>query len=228
MELGELIRTARVLLDDAVEPYFYEEQDLVQWYNSAVREACIRMRGLQDDSSALAQITLVPDQARYTLHPKVLAVRAAYVPGRRQPLDLVNSRQLDRLAPGWAHEVGRMPSVPRWAVFDLGQRTIHLEPAPREEGVMKLILWRLPLEEQEFEVGDDSGEPAIEIPDPTNLKHWVAFEAYSVKDSEKYDPERAKMHLGLFDGLFGTRPSNHDIQLWSQSRLVGQRMHSEF
>lgn len=228
MEQGELIRAARVLLDDAAGYHLYEDQDLVQWYNSAVREACIRMRGLQDDTSAATRITLVPGQSRYQLHPKILAVRAAYVPYRREPLTLVNARQLDRLAPGWAHETGRMPSVPRWAVFDLGQKSIHLEPAPREAGELKLIVWRLPFEEEEFELGDDGAEPVIHIPDPTALKHWVAFEAYSVKDSEKYDPERAAAHLQHFDAVFGPRPSNHDIALWSQSRLVGQRMHSEF
>lgn len=227
MELGDLLTAARQLLDDEGGYTLTSDETLVRHFNSAVREACLRTRKLQDDSSEACSITLVAGQARYELAPEILVVRAAFVPRRREPLILTKASRLDVLTPGWAHEV-QSPAVPKYAVFDVGQKTITLQPPPADVGVMRLRVWRLPFDIEEFEPGDDDAEPAVILPNQEALKHWVAFEIYSQKDSELEDLERAKLHYTIFEETYGPRPSNHDLELWSTSRIVGQRMHSEF
>jgi len=227
VNLGDLLQAARELLDDVGGFTHSSDEKLTRYFRNAVREAALRTRTLQDDSSDACRVTLVPGQARYPLDPAILVVRAAYVPGRRQPLELVKAAVLDRVAPGWSHEA-QQNAIPRYAVFDVGQKVIHLWRPPAEVGVMHLRVWRLPFEEEEFEVADLEAESPIWLPDPESLKHWVAFEVYSEKDSELHDPARASTHLGYFEGIYGPRPSNHDLQLWSTSRLVGMRMQSEY
>lgn len=227
MELSELLHAARQLLDDEGGYTLTDDETLVRHFNSAVREACLRTRKLQDDSSYACRVTLVPGQARYDLEPEVLVVRAAFVPDRREPLILTKASRLDIIAPGWAHQA-QQNSTPRYAVFDVGQKTITVQPPPALAGEMHLRVWRLPFETEEFEVGDDDVEPAVLLPNQEALKYWVAFEIFSQKDSELEDPDRAARNYTLFEATYGPRPSNHDLELWSTSRIVGQRMHSEF
>lgn len=227
MNLGDLLLAARELVDDVGGFTHSSDGKLTRYYRNAVREAALRTRTLQDDSSTACRITLVPDQARYQLDPAVLVVRAAYVPGRSRALELVKATVLDRVAPGWAHEE-QQSATPRYAVFDVGQKAIHLWRPPAEAGVMHLRVWRLPFPEEEFDVTDLEAGVPLWLPDPESLKHWVAFEIYNEKDSELHDPARAQNHAAYFEAIFGPRPSNHDLQLWSTSRIVGQRMQSDF
>lgn len=239
MTLEQLLRAARSLVDDVVPPFLYPTADIVRWLNNAIREAAIRTRLLQDDTSAVCRIALVPGQARYQLDPCILVVRAAYVPEVRKGLELVTAAQLDRLAPGWAHidQSANVGARPRWAIFDVGQKAMTVHPAPTYAGVLHLRVWRMPRPAEEFETptGDDAGfqydldaEPVLRLATPEELKHWVAREAYLSKDSELYDPQRAAQHEELFTRTFGPRPTEHELSLWSRSRLNGQRMHSEY
>lgn len=229
MELSQILGASRELIDDAAGFQHNTNEKLVRLANNAVREAALRTRTLQDDSSPACSITLVVGQARYVLDPKILVVRAAFVPNRSEPLVLTKASVLDKCAPGWAHQA-QQPGVPRYAIFDVAQKTITLHPPPNDVGTMRLRVWRLPFLAEEFHVDDieDGAEPVIVLPDPESLKHWIAFEIYNEKDSELYDVDRAKYHYGIFEEIFGPRPNNHDLELWSTARIVGQRMHSEF
>lgn len=227
MNLAQLLGAVRDVIDDAAGFQLLTDETLTRYLNNAVLEAAIRTRTLQDSESAACSITLVVGQARYELNKKIIVVRAAFVPDRRDGLVLTKASKLDCIAPGWAHQV-QQNSVPRYAVFDVSGKAITLHPPPDKVGNMKLRVWRLPFEEEEMQVGEPTGEPVLDLPDPESLKHWAAFEVYNHKDSEAYDPERAKYHYGIFEDIYGPRPTNHALQLWSTSRIVGQRMHSEF
>lgn len=227
MELSALLQVTRELLDDAGGFVHSSDDKLVRLLNNAVREAALRTRALQDDTSDACRVELVVGQARYTLDPKILVVRAAHVPNRKQPLVLTKASRLDCLVPGWSHQT-QQNATPKYAVFDTEQKVMVLHPPPAEVGTMHLRVWRLPFESEEFEPADTDSEPVLLLPDPESLKHWVGYEVYNEKDSELYDSDRAKYHYGIFEATFGKRPTNHELQLWSTSRIVGQRMHSEF
>lgn len=229
MELGQILSATREALDDTTPPFLYGDEELIRYLNNAVNEVAIRTRCLMDDSGAAARIATVPDQARYDVAPEVLVVRAAHITGRKNPLIRTTAAQLDRLHPGWSHEPDTTLTqrAPEYVLFDPQQRTLILYPAPREAGTLYLRVWRLPYETERMEAPDD--EPAVVLPDPESLKHWALHEAYLKKDSELYDPQRAGQHEEIFERRFGTRPTAHDLLLWSTQPTTGpRRMQPDF
>lgn len=221
MTLEQLLVAVRDLLDDHATPPLYSDEELTRYLNNAVGEAALRLRCLQDDSSDLCRITTVPDQTRYTVADEVLVVRAVHVTGRSDSLTRTTAERLDRIRPGWSHEV-QASSVPQYVLFDLQQKMLTLFPAPATAGTLYLRVWRLPLPDEQMEGGQD--EPAIVLPDPESLKHWALHEAYLKKDAELYDPERAAQHEDVFTRVFGPRPSTHDLMLWSTQPITGPRL----
>lgn len=221
MNLGQLLQAVRVDLDDTVGPsYLYADEDLTRYANNAVTEACLRARLLHDDHSRHARVALVAGQARYSLSPEVFAVRAVHVPGRAEPLIRTNATRMDWLVPGWSHQA-QTPGIPKYAVYDVQQKTLTLHPPPSEAGTAHLRVWRQPDETERMEEADD--DVAVAMAAPETLKHWVLFEAYSRKDGESGDDKRAADHLALFAAIYGERPSEHVLNLWSTQPTTGPR-----
>jgi len=211
----------RVMLDDTTEPYLYETDFLLASLNSGIAEVALRTRCLQDDVGPACTVAIEAGTSRYTLLPEVLVVRAAHIVGRRDPLKRVTAATLDKLEPGWCSDVVLRQGTPEYIVIDLAQKSITLFPVPAENAELRLRVWRLPDESEQIEALDD--EPAIMLPDPMVLKHWVLHECYLVKDSELYDPERAATHLQQFEERFGPRPTIQALQQWSVSPM-GRRV----
>lgn len=207
----------RVMLDDAIEPYLYPNEFLLASLNSGITEVALRTRCLHDDSGPACSVPLVAGTSRYTLLPEVLVVRAAHIVGRRDPLQQVTAAMLDKLEPGWCSDTVLRQGTPEYIVFDLSQKSITLFPVPAEAAELRLRVWRLPDQSEQIEELDD--EPAIALPDPMVLKHWVLHECYLVKDSELYDKERAALHLQQFEDRFGPRPTIQALQQWSVSPM---------
>jgi hypothetical protein len=230
MELSELRDAVREELDDTVSPYKRDDARLDRALNNAVREACLRTRRLQDDTSTICTVALVADQATYSLNDTILVVRAVHVDGRTQALVRTTAERLDLLHPGWSH-VSTTSGVPAYVVFDVGQKTLRVYPTPgqtEEDAAAKLHLrvWRLPLESERMEGGGD--EPALSLTNPEDLKLWACAELLGGKDAELADPARAAEYESRFAAKFGPRPSEHDLKVWSTSPPVGIRMSSEY
>jgi hypothetical protein len=220
VELGQLITAVRDVLDDHATPPLYTDDELTRYLNTAVSEACLRARLLKDDSGDACRIALVEGTARYDIAPEVIVVSAVHVDGRSQPVIRTTAARLDRIHPGWSHEV-QTNGVPEYAIFDPEQKTLTLYPAPAAAGTCYLRVWRLPDESEVME--EDQDEPVITLPDPESLKHWALHEAYLKRDSEMYDPDRAAQHEADFERRFGPRPDVHTLTLWSTQPITGPR-----
>lgn len=223
MTVEELLTEIRRKLDDEVTPPLWADADLFRYLNNAVDEVCERTRVLQDSTSDVCSITLAADTASYTLDPSVFAVRRARIEGQRDPLDLVNAKDLDRLSPGWDDSTLASTGTPTHAVFDLGDTTITLHPAPSEEMTLRLTVWRRAIESEILE--DDADEPVIPARFHRKLVDWVLFEAYSDSDTEKRNEEKAALHEAAFERAVGRRPSAHEMRQWSTARTTGIKAH---
>lgn len=226
MDLEQLLAACRDALDDNNSPPLWPDEELTRYLNNAVLEAALRTRCLQDDSGTATRLTLVADQARYALLPEVLVVRAVHVTGRSYPLERTTAARLDKVKPGWSHEV-QQAGIPQYALFDVQQKTLTLYPPPASVGTAYLRIWRLPTADEAMStIGD---EPVITLPNPEQIKHWALHEAYLKKDAETFDPQKAAEHEAEFERVFGPRPSVHDLMLWSTQPIVGaRRMPSDF
>jgi hypothetical protein len=217
MELQDLLAALRATLDDDSGVALYSDADLTRFLNNAVREACLRTRGIKDDAEsnpALCEIALVAGTARYAHDATILVVRSAIVEGASQRLYPLTARAMDQRCPGWDN--GDAPTgTPEFLITDLEAKSLRLYPTPDASGVLRLRVWRAPSEDEAMETEGD--EPVLALPDQENLIHWAAHEAYLKKDGEKYDPERAAAHETLFTQRFGPRPSAHDMARWADS-----------
>lgn len=216
MNLRELRASLREMLDDIAEPQLWTDDTLDRYLNNAVREACIRARLLKDDADSspkLCTINFDAGQARIKHANEVLVIRSGAIDGQCHKLWALTADSLDRREPSWdsSDEVG----TPRYLVMDLTQKTVRLFPAPEVAGVLRLRVWRVPLESERMIKPND--EPVIVLPDPEELRHWAAHEAYLIKDPDANDLERSGNHLTLFEQRFGSRPSLHDMARWADS-----------
>jgi hypothetical protein len=190
-----------------------------------VREACIRGRLLKSDASrfpAICEIAVVADTSDYDFDPAILVIRSAILEGEADKLTTVTSQSMDKLYPGWDNGTA-VTGTPTHMVMDLEQKAITLYPTPDEAFTLRLRVWRVPLQSELMEEDDD--EPVIDLPDPEELKHWAAYEAYLKKDGETYDPQRSAAHLDQFESRFGKRPTLHDMARWADSPTSVRRAH---
>lgn len=80
MTLEELVAAARLKLDDAVLPYLWTTDELVNYANEAEREACRRANLIVDrTTAAYCRIAVVAGKYLYTLPNKILQVRSTYL-----------------------------------------------------------------------------------------------------------------------------------------------------
>lgn len=217
MNLGEMRKASRVLLNDEAEPPLYEDATLDRWWNNAVREACIRARLLKDDADtlpALCLLDVVAGESLIRLKPEVLVVRLGMLVGSFHKLWALTAESMDRYRPNWDSDT-RQHATPQVIIMDLAQKSIRLWPTPEAAGILRLRVLRMPLKKELMTKLDD--EPVIRIADIEELKHWVAHEAYLVKDAEVYNPGAAAQHLALFEQRFGVRPSLHQMARWADS-----------
>lgn len=216
MNLGELRASLREMLNDVAEPQLWSDDTLNRYLNNAVREACIRARLLKDDADSLPTLCVLnfdSGQARIKHAKEILVVRSGTIDGQCHKLWALTAESLDRREPGW--DASAETGTPRYVVMDLAQKTLRLFPTPDVAGVLRLRVWRTPLSKEVME--GDRAEPVIALPDPEELRHWAAHEAYMVKDPDANDPTRSANHLSLFEQRFGARPSLHDMARWADS-----------
>lgn len=218
MDLAALRSSLRQnVLDDTVEPYLWSDETLNRFLNNAVREACIRARLLKVDAESdakLCRIAVAANQSTVKFNPCILALRSGIIEGACNNLWAMTSRSMDLLEPGWdngTHQASR----PEYMVMDLAQKSFRLFPKPSEAIVLRLRAWRTPKDSEVME-GDDQ-EPAVVIPDPEELRHWAAHEAYLNTDSDHFDAQKSATHLDLFENRFGPRPTLHEMARWADS-----------
>lgn len=217
MQLADLRAAAREMLSDEAEPYLWPDALLNRYANNAVREACIRARLLKDDAMTLPSLCVVAvtaNQPLIQLAPEILVVRSGMLVGQYHKLWALTAESMDRFQPNWDADTQTV-DTPQVIIMDLAQKTIRLWPTPDVAYTLNLRVWRTPLT-ADLMTGDSS-VPVVILPDPEELKHWMAHEAYLKNNLETYNAQSAANHLALFEQRFGARPSLHEMARWADS-----------
>lgn len=201
MKIEALIRQYRLAANDAVEPYFVADEDLIDLFNEAEQEAAIRGRLIHEsDDPAVCEITLSVGQATYPLHSALYELtHIAYTrqgSDRIERLELISPEDLDRIMPEWRKRSGD----PEFALQ--GDTGIRLAPSPAYDGTVTLEGYRLPMQP----ITAPEGEPSINPAHHRHLYQWVLHRVFSIPDSETFDPSRAGSAEMEFTQYFGSRP----------------------
>lgn len=203
MTLAELIARYRTDANDKVAPHFVSDDELRAIFNDAEQEAALRGRMiLESADKSMCQVAVVVDRSVYSLHAKLYelshcAFRADGEAGRCA-VRLVSTEWLDANVCNWRDGQG----VPEYAVQ--GDKSIRLVPTPNVPGVLLLEGYRLPKADME---GPDD-EPEINAAHHVHLVQWALHRAFSIPDTEFFDPARAAMAEGAFTRYFGLRPDS--------------------
>lgn len=210
----DIVAEARIMLDDRVEPYQWDDDDLLRWCNEAQFEACLRMRLLVDSTTAaVCSIPLVAGQTSYTLHRSIIvARRIEFQPvtsgSLAFPLKRTTTEALDRQDIHWTSRTG----APEAVVQDLQQRTLRIDrvPAAADLGTLTLTVWRKPLDSEKLDFM--AAEPVVPEEHRIPMAHWICARAFGVPDAELQDKDAEAKHYGLFEAHFGKRPSAHQLR----------------
>ena len=217
MDAAGLIRIFRQRADDTAEPYLWQDVDLFAWATEAEREACVRARLIWDETSAFLTLPLAPGQVVYAIDQRIDRIDRVTVAldagGRPRDLCLIG---IDRIheSTDWAPGVGRPDFAARVG------NSLHLWPAPNQTGTFSIACYRHPLAAMEM----DSDEPEIPEEHHESLVDLMLYRAYSTKDSETEDQQRAAQALARFTANFGERNSANVIRKHRERRKITTRM----
>lgn len=205
MLLSELLRRFRVDANDRVEPYFNEDVDVIAWLNDAVNEACIRSRLLHESQNPdVCKIPITTSSSQYPLHPSLYELTLFWFEPdngfRGSNLALVSPEYLDQryASENWR----RLNGMPQFAIQD--DTSIRLVPIPDVGGELQLEGYRVPLSAMQ----NDTDKPEINQIHHVHLIQWALHKAFSVPDSEFFDPNRSALAEQQFTDYFGPRPDS--------------------
>lgn len=220
MEQGEIIeRLRRDHLDDAVEPFLWAGETLTGNINDAIRQVCLRARCLTDaETPAVTQYALTEGARYITLHKSILAVRHARIAGHSIGLKGITAKRLWKCEPTWESS---NPGHPHFWIPDYHDGRLYFDRPVDRAGVLYLNVWRMPLDAERLEPGDDGAEPAIPEHWHEYLIDWAAHLAFSAKDTEMGDERRAAEYERRFTEKVGRLPSATEIRLWGISPIAG-------
>ena len=211
MTLADLIRRFRTLAKDVAQPYRAEDEDVIDWLNDAQAQACVRGRLLvAEGDAALCQIALTPGQSTYALHRslyELIDLRIGALAGVSRRVTLKSREWLDAELPGWREH----PRLCGMAIqTDTGLRLVGQVEAGES---LYLEAYRLPLVPMAAPAEPDDPQavwpsPEIHEAHHEHLIQWALHKAFSVPDSELFDPERSALSERAFTDYFGILPDS--------------------
>lgn len=203
MTLADLIRRFRSQAGDKTAPHLWAEDDVIDWFNDAQAQACMRGRLLLEAANpAICVIDIEAGRHTYPLHAKLYEIAdirfKAAGASRSEPLKLRSSEWLDERYPDWR-------DVHRATAYAIqGETSIRLVSTPVKRGVLTMEGYRLPMRAMKAPID----KPEIHEGSHEQLVHWALHKAFSVPDSDGIDLQRAAIAEDAFTAYFGLLPDS--------------------
>lgn len=212
MNLEQLRRRFRALAKDTVENFLFADEDIADWLTEGEAEACLRGRLLLDDfTPAVCRAAVVPGVAVCKLHPRlyelVLVRFKAVGMARSDALSLVSREWLNENERDWRDADNWSYASPHRRYAVQSETGLRIVPVPDVAGELLIEGYRLPLNPLQ----SDADTPEIHEASHEKLVQWALFRAFSVPDSETFDPQRSQNALGEFAQHFGL-PVDSDLR----------------
>lgn len=221
MNRGELTAEFRTITQDKVAPYLFDDEDVWRWLSDAEAEAAIRGRLLHEaENQTVCEFDVSSGASVYPLHWSLFelthcAFRLAGA-GRREPVKLISTEELDRTVRDWRDLSG----TPKYAVQ--GDGSIRLVPRPNAVGTLLLEGYRLPLKPLSISA---TAKPEIHSAHHRHLVHWALHRAFSLPDSETLDLGRADVAEQAFTAYFGARPDSDLRRITREDEAQTNKVH---
>lgn len=205
MNLKDLKTRFRALSRDKEEDFLTVDEDLTEWLNEAVEEACIRARLIREEAlPQVCEIGLDVGTHTYKLHPSVYEIISIRLqPGngdQPRPITLKSREWMDSNHCDWRTWATTQRIPAEIAIQD--DTSIRLAGYTEVDDVLLLECYRLPL--NPMCRGEDA--PEIHAMHHRKLVHWALHRAFGVPDSDLFDRDRSALAEREFTKYFGLRP----------------------
>lgn len=200
MNLSELRTLFRRTTMDLTPKYFWKDDEIDDYANDAVDEACRRASLLVDSTSDVSKISISAGDKYVQLPDSVIYVRRATLASTGRALRPVVSRTMDEEVPGWEDAQASVPIVfvPDWETGKLA-----LWPPTVADDTVRMTVIRTPT----GPMVDDDDVPEIAPRFHRSLLDWMLHLAYLKQDADTFDPKKASQHEERFTAEFG-QPSS--------------------
>ena len=200
MVVSKLITSFRRDAGDATAPYFFTDEEIIDWLNEAEDEACERARLIFDGTNqAICKLQFNPGSRVARLHSSILEiVDIKWVTadtGSTQTLRLTS-----RMHEETSGAFGRNSSdtgLPALALHDEGM--LSLWPVPNVSGYVWLQCYRRPI----AQMSQSCNSPEIQEQHHKYLVQYALHRAFEVPDAETFDQTRSEKALRIFERRFG-------------------------
>jgi hypothetical protein len=202
MTMDEFIRRFRAEAKDERKPYLWSDELIKGFFNGAERRACVCARLLfEDDDPAICSIDLSVADHTYALHGKlyeIVSLHIANAAGEMRPIELRSREWLNANDPGW-----RESSCLAYAAI---QRDTAIRVVGEIVAGDELLIegYRLPM--RDMAAADSC--PEIHEAHHEHLIEWALHKAFSIPDTDGFDPDRAAKHEARFTRYFGPLPDS--------------------
>jgi hypothetical protein len=261
-------------LDDNTPPYLWSDAELLRFLNYAEVQSCRRAHLLIDSTTAndsgtagtagtlgqkpLCLLNLIPDQATYTLSPKILQVKRCQLKSMTYPLiGPVSYHELDERQSGWWGTAGTVissgsgtASTTTWSAGTSSTGGTHATAGTtityRNNGV-PVYFANEPPNTITFILAPSLSEPAylvisriplisfttttspeIEEKYHEGLTNWAAHLAFKKPDSDTINLNLSKMYEQDFTAEFGPLPDAYSERMRKTLSQKGRMRPREF
>lgn len=210
LTLEDIRRRARSRLDDTLAPYLWSDQDLLDYANDALRDACIQANLVVEDDIAIpftqnsdltwkykypfpsgildVKAVYLASRPNFTLQRSSIRRREDYFSGRVIPKGSPTAYALDQTQAGTGDDDGvRVRSI-----------TFLSQPTAADTAYMDVS--RLPVLLQ-----SNSDVPEIDEIWHPDLIFGICGYAYLKRDADTFDPKRSEDNFSRFEVRFGPR-----------------------
>lgn len=207
MNLAQLIQRFRQRSDDSVATAtLISDEDAAAFATEADAEALYRARLVFVDDVAL---TIEEGTREYQIDELIFDLVTVHLTGASRTLDPIDHTELVRRDPTrWKTRTGTPTH------FTRNGTRIALYPVPVADDTATLAGYRTPLDP----LTGQGDEPETPIEHHEHLVDWMLYRAYSTKDSEIEDPQRAAAALARFERHFGPRPTADQVRRQQEKR----------
>lgn len=196
MTLSELRTLFRNTSGDTNKPYLWKDEEIDEYANDAVDEACRRASLIVDSTSAVAQVDLSAGDSYFEIDDSVIYIRRAVLVSTGRPLVPKVSRAMDEEVGNWEMATASVPMVfiPDW---ETGK--IALWPPTASSDSIRMTVIRTPTEQ----MTEDDDVPEIAPRFHRALLDWMLHLAFLKQDADTFDPKKAAQHEERFTSEFG-------------------------
>ena len=210
LTLADIRRRVRSRLDDTNQPYLWSDQELNDYINDTLRDACIRANLTVEDDIAIpfTMADATTWNNKYALPSGILDVRSVYLDSNPTlTLSRTSMRRREQYYGGRVQYTGRplqyaVDKTKAGTGDDYGifVRTLVFIPTPYQADTAYIDVSRLPVL-----LEDDEDVPEIDEIWHPDLVYGVTALAYLKRDSDTFDPRKSDHDMAMFEERFGVR-----------------------